>query len=141
MEINLSIFSQRAMKIFQSALRFVTHMEHGFIGSEHFLWALTSDRGEAGRALRRSGLDQKLIEEYLHQYDFDAKAGGRFQAVQISDEAEQVLHIAERRAAAQGRSQVEPEDMLRAILDVGDCAASQLILSLDGDPEEIRRDL
>ena len=34
MEINLSIFSQRAMKIFQSALRFVTHMEHGFIGSE-----------------------------------------------------------------------------------------------------------
>ncbi len=141
MEINLSIFSQRAMKIFQSALRFVTHMEHGFIGSEHFLWALTSDRGEAGRALRRSGLDQKLIEEYLHQYDFDAKAGGRFQAVQISDEAEQVLHIAECRAAAQGRSQVEPEDMLRAILDVGDCAASQLILSLDGDPEEIRRDL
>ena len=141
MEINLSIFSQRTMKIFQSALRFVTHMEHGFIGSEHLLWALASDRGAAGRALRRSGLDQKLLEEYLHQYDFDAKAEGSYQAVQISEEAEQVLHLAERRARNHGHHQVEPEDLLQAILDAGDCAASQLIASLKADPDEIRRDL
>ena len=141
MEINLSIFSQRSMKVFQSALRFVTHMEHGFIGSEHLLWALASDRGAAGRALRRSGLDQKLLEEYLHQYDFDAKAEGSYQAVQISEEAEQVLHLAERRAHNHGHHQVEPEDLLQSILDAGDCAASQLIVSLKADPDEIRKDL
>lgn len=141
MEINLNMFSRRSMKVFQSALRFVTHMEHGFIGSEHLLWALAFDSGAAGRALRRSGLDQKLIEEYLHQYDFDAKAGGSFQAVQISEEAEQVLHIAGRRAKARGHRQTEPEDLLTAILDAGDCAAYQLIVSLKADPEEIRRDL
>ena len=140
MEINLSLFSQRTMKIFQAVLRFVTHMEHGFIGSEHLLWALAADRGPAGRALRRSGLDQKLLEEYLHQYDFDAKAEGSFQAVQISEEAEQVLHLAEKRSHDQGHRQVEPEDLLRAILDAGDCAAYQLITSLEADPEEIRRD-
>ena len=141
MEINLNMFSRRSMKVFQSALRFVTHMEHGFIGSEHLLWALAFDSGAAGRALRRSGLDQKLIEEYLHQYDFDAKAGGSFQAVQISEESEQVLHIAGRRAKARGHRQTEPEDLLSAILDAGDCAAYQLIVSLKADPEEIRRDL
>lgn len=141
MEINLSIFSQRSMKVFQSALRFVTHMEHGFIGSEHLLWALASDRGAAGRALRRSGLEQKLLEEYLHQYDFDAKAEGSYQAVQISEEAEQVLHLAERRAHNHGHHQVEPEDLLQAILDAGDCAAFQLIVSLKADPDEIRKDL
>lgn len=141
MEINLNMFSRRSMKVFQSALRFVTHIEHGFIGSEHLLWALAFDSGAAGRALRRSGLDQKLIEEYLHQYDFDAKAGGSFQAVQISEEAEQVLHIAGRRAKARGHRQTEPEDLLSAILDAGDCAAYQLIVSLKADPEEIRRDL
>ena len=141
MEINLSIFSQRSMKVFQSALRFVTHMEHGFIGSEHLLWALASDRGAAGRALRRSGLEQKLLEEYLHQYDFDAKAEGSYQAVQISEEAEQVLHLAERRAHNHGHHQVEPEDLLQSILDAGDCAASQLIVSLKADPDEIRKDL
>ena len=112
-----------------------------FIGSEHLLWALAQDSGAAGRALRRSGLDWKLIEEYLHQYDFDAKAGGSFHAVQISEEAEQVLHLAENRAKSQGHSKVEPEDLLKGILDAGDCAAAQLIISLKADPEEIRKDL
>lgn len=141
MEINLSIFSQRTMKIFQSALRFTVHMEHGFIGTEHLLWALTQDRGAAGTALRRSGVDAKLVEEYLRQYDFDAKAGGRYQAVQISEEAEQILHLAETRAKRHGHSQMEPEDLLQGILEAGDCAAVQLLISLKADPEEILRDM
>ena len=141
MEINLNAFSKRSMQIFQSALRFVTHMGHGFIGSEHFLWALAQDQGSAGRALRKNGLDKNLIEEYLHQYDLDAKAGGSYRAVQISEEAEQVIHLAERRAERRGREKLEPEDLLRGILDAGECAACQLLHSLETDPEEIRRDL
>ena len=141
MEINLGIFSQHTMKIFQSALRFTVRMEHGFIGTEHLLWALTQDRGAAGTALRRSGVDAKLVEEYLQQYDFDAKAGGRYQAVQISEEAEQILHLAETRAKKHGHSQVEPEDLLQGILEAGDCAAVQLLVSLKADPEEILKDM
>ena len=141
MEINLGIFSQRTMKIFQSALRFTVRMEHGFIGTEHLLWALTQDRGAAGTALRRSGVDAKLVEEYLQQYDYDAKAGGRYQAVQISEEAEQILHLAETRAKKHGHSQVEPEDLLQGILEAGDCAAVQLLVSLKADPEEILKDM
>mgnify|MGYP005786080925 FL=1 len=141
MEINLNAFSKRSMQIFQSALRFVTHMGHGFIGSEHFLWALAQDQGSAGRALRKNGLDKNLIEEYLHQYDLDAKAGGNYRAIQISEEAEQVIHLAERRAESRGREKLEPEDLLRGILDAGECAACQLLHSLETDPEEIRRDL
>ena len=141
MEINLNAFSKRSMQIFQSALRFVTHMGHGFIGSEHFLWALAQDQGSAGRALRKNGLDKNLIEEYLHQYDLDAKAGGNYRAIQISEEAEQVIHLAERRAERRGREKLEPEDLLRGILDAGECAACQLLHSLETDPEEIRRDL
>ena len=132
MEINLNLFGKRMMKVFQSALRFVSYMGHGFIGSEHLLWALSQDTGAAGRALRRNGLDRNLIEEYLRQYDFDANAGGSFHGVQVSGEAEEVLHLAEQRAKAQGHENVEPEDLLRGILDAGECAASQLILSLKG---------
>ena len=141
MEINLNLFGKRMMKVFQSALRFVSYMGHGFIGSEHLLWALSQDTGAAGRALRRNGLDRNLIEEYLRQYDFDANAGGSFHGVQVSGEAEEVLHLAEQRAKAQSHENVEPEDLLRGILDAGECAASQLILSLKADPEEIRSDL
>lgn len=141
MEINLNLFSQRALGVFQSALKFVSRMRHGFIGSEHLLWGLAQDAGTAGRVLRRNGLDPNLIEEYLHQYDLDARAAGEFRAVQISQEAEQVLHLAESRAKAQGRQNVEPEDILRGILDAGECAASQMMLSLDADPEELRGEL
>ncbi len=138
MEINLDHFSKRTLSVFQETLKFVAHMGHGFIGSEHLLWALAKDRGSAGQALRRNGLDQNLIEEYLHQYDFGAAAGGNFRAVQISGEAEQVLHIAEQHAKRCGHTGIEPEDLLNGILDAGECAAAQLIASLETDPEEVR---
>ncbi len=141
MRIDLNLFSQRTLHIFQEALKFVSHMKHGFIGSEHLLWALSQDEGTAGKVLRRNGLDKDLIEDYLHQYDLDARAAGDFRAVQISEEAEQILHLAESRAKSRERSNIEPEDVLRAIIDAGECAASQMILSLDGDLGEIRRGL
>ena len=141
MEINLNLFGKRTMRVYQSAFRFVSYMGHGFIGSEHLLWALAQDQGAAGRALRRNGLDKNLIEEYLRQYDLDASAGGDFYGIQVSGEAEEVLHLSETRAKAQGHREMEPEDLLRGILDAGECAASQLILSLKADPEDIRRDL
>lgn len=141
MRIDLNLFSQRTLHIFQETLQFVSHMRHGFIGSEHLLWALSQDDGTAGKVLRRNGLDKDLIEDYLHQYDLDAKADGDFRSVQVSEEAEQILHLAENRAKSRGRSSIEPEDVLRAIIDAEECAASQMILSLDGDLGEIRRGL
>ena len=141
MEINLNLFSSRMVKVFQAALQFVTHMGHKFIGSEHLLWALAQEEGKAGQVLRRNGLDQKLIEEYLHQYDIDAKAGGNFYAVQISDEAAQVIRLAQTRGEVRGRSQIEPADLLRAILDAGECAAAQLMASLEVDMEALRGEL
>lgn len=141
MEINLNQFSERMLKLFQSAIRFVAHMNHGFIGSEHLLWALAQDSGAAGEALRQNGLSQNLMEEYLHQYDFMASAQGNFHAVQLSQEAEQVLQLAGRRAKSAGHEKVEPEDLLEGILDAGESAAVQMLHSLEADPEAIRRDL
>lgn len=141
MEINLNRFGKRMMKVYQAALRFVSYMRHGFIGSEHLLWALSQDQGAAGRALRRSGLNSGLIEEYLRQYDFDADAGGEFHGIQVSRELEEILRSAESRSGTGDSEDLEPEDVLRSVLDAGDCAAMQLIRSLKTDPEEIRRDL
>lgn len=45
MEINLNLFGKRMMRVYQYALRFVSYMGHGFIGSEHLLWALSQDQG------------------------------------------------------------------------------------------------
>ncbi len=138
MEINLEIFSQETVSLFLSAIRFVLHMGHRFVGSEHLLWALIQDHGRAGQVLRKNGLDQTLVEEYLHQYDWDAKTELNSCAVQISEEAEQIIHLSSGYAKNDGNRQIRPEDILHGILNVSDCAAAQLMRSLEMDLEEIR---
>ena len=107
MDINLNSFDPRMVKVFQAAIRFTSHMKHEFIGSEHLLWALSQDPGAAGQALRKNGLQPNLIEEYLHQYDFSAAAGGNFRAIQMSGEAEQLLRLAESSAKAAGHEKLD----------------------------------
>ena len=138
MEINLGTFSQITANVFLTAIRFAIDMKHRFIGSEHLLWALIQDSGTAGQILREHGMDPSLIEDYLHQYDWDAKADGDYSAVQVSEEAEHVIHLAESYAWNHGNSQLNPEDLLYGILNASECAASQLMLSLEINLEEIR---
>ena len=141
MEINLEIFNQETVRIFLAAIRFALHMGHRFLGSEHLLWALIQDPGKAGQILRKNGLDQTLVEEYLHQYDWDAKAEIKSFAVQLSEEAEQIVRLSENLAKSQGSLQIRPEDLLHGILNTGECAAAQLMRSLEIDPEELRNSL
>ena len=56
MNINLERYSQRALQIFQAALQFAEYMGHGFLGSEHLLWALSKDKGSVGKILRNFGM-------------------------------------------------------------------------------------
>lgn len=141
MEINLEIFNQETVRIFLAAIRFALHMGHRFLGSEHLLWALIQNSGKAGQILRKNGLDQTLVEEYLHQYDWDAKAEIKSFAVQLSEEAEQIVRLSENLAKSQGSLQIRPEDLLHGILNTGECAAAQLMRSLEIDPEELRNSL
>ena len=106
MEINLEIFNQETVRIFLAAIRFALHMGHRFLGSEHLLWALIQNSGKAGQILRKNGLDQTLVEEYLHQYDWDAKAEIKSFAVQLSEEAEQIVRLSENLAKSQGSLQI-----------------------------------
>lgn len=138
MEMNLEMFSQKTVNLFLTAVRFALRMKHRFIGSEHLLWALVQEPGPAGQVLRADGLDQTLIEEYLCQYDWDAKADGDSLSVQVSGEAEQIIRLAEGYARKRESRQMEPEDLLYGILNTADCAAAQLMLSLEMDLDEIR---
>lgn len=141
MKINLEAYSQRSLQIFQMAIQFAAHMGHGFIGSEHLLWALSQEAGRAGRALRKYGLDSNLVKEYLQKYDYDAAASGGSRAIQISQEVEQVLNRSEERANAQKHEKIEPEDLLWGMLQGSDSAAAQLLLSLGIKGEKLQEDL
>ena len=84
---------------------------------------------------------QTLVEDYLRQYDWDAKSEGHYTAIQISQEAEEVLHLSEHYVQNRAEQKLEPEDLLHGILNAGECAAAQLMLSLEIDLDDVRRSL
>ena len=140
MRINLGAYSQRTLQIFQSALQFALRKGHGFVGSEHFLWALSRSGGHTGEFLRKYGVDDKLIEKYISKYDRSIVEEGRPRAIQISEEADEVLHLSEVHANHLGHEKTEPEDLLWGLIETEESAAAQLLLSLDIDLHEIQKD-
>lgn len=140
MKVNLEVYSQRGLQIFQSALKFASRLGHGFLGSEHLLWALAKEGGRSARLLKKYGLDDKLVEEYICRYDGSA-AGIKSRAVQLSGEADQVLSQAQEVSKARGHEKTEPEDILAGILATGESAAVQLLWSLGVSTEEMKKEL
>ena len=100
--------------------------------------ALAKEGGFAGRALENCGLDEKLLEEYVRRYD-----GGVTQihsrAIQVSGEADEVLYQASLAARERDREKVEPVDLLAGILRADQCAAAQLLQSMDVQREMVQR--
>ena len=140
MKVDLEVYSQSGLQIFQNALKFAVRMEHGFLGSEHLLWALAKEGGGAARLLKEHGLDDKLVEEYIRRYDGSA-AGVKARAIQISGEADEVLGRAQDEAKARGHEKTGPEDILAGILATAECAAVQLLRSLGVSTEEMKREI
>ena len=140
MKVNLEVYSQSGLQIFQNALKFAARMGHGYLGSEHLLWALAKEGGRSARLLKQYGLDDKLVEEYIRRYDGSA-AGIKARAIQISGEADEVLGQAQTAAKARGHEKTGPEDILAGILSTGECAAVQLLWSLGVNTEEMKKEL
>lgn len=141
MRVNLEKYSQRTLRLFQSALQFAAHMGHGFLGSEHLLWAMANEKGPAGEILRKHGIDGNLLEEYLRRYDSDAAESGGARAIQISQEADQVLHLGEMHGNMKQHEKTEPEDLLWGMSQAQESAAAQILLSLEIRPEKIEEEL
>ena len=140
MKVNLELYSQRALEVFQTALKLAAKMGHGFLGSEHLLWALTKEDGRVQKILLKHGLDDKLLEEYVRRYD-----GGVTQvhsrAIQISGEADEVLYQTVAAARENDREKAEPSDLLVGILKADQCAAAKLLRSLNVSAEELKNEL
>lgn len=139
MKVNLTIYSQKALQVFQKALRFASDLGHTFLGSEHLLWALAGGDDNPSRVLKHYGIDQKLLKEYISRYDEDAP-GIKSRAVQISGEADEVLHQAELSSQKRGADKIEPGDIFMGILTTGESAAVQLLRSLDVNIDDMKAD-
>ncbi len=142
MNLDLEAYSEQAQAIFQSMYNSAAEMGHGFIGSEHILLGIAQNESKASRVLRHFGVDAGLIESYIREKDTDAAtAVGGTQVLQFTPEAEHVFTLAEELAKRMQVSKIEPEHILLAISQDRQCAAAQLLMSLDLDLDAIRNKL
>ncbi len=142
MNLDLEKYSERTKEMFRLIYDSATGMSHGFIGSEHILAGIVKDDGKASRVLLDFGVDADLIETYLKTYDTDAvSASGGTQILQLTPEAEHIFTLAERETKRMNAPRTEPEHMLIAILRDRECAAAQLLLSLERDLDAIKNRL
>lgn len=141
MNLNPKTYGSRTAGVLYEVFRFAAGMGHGFAGSEHVLWGIACEQGRAAAVLRKHGLEPDLIEEYIKRYDQDAAESGGVQAIQLSEEMQQVLMAAEEAAKKKGEKTVEPEHLLLGILEKKESAAVQMLRSLGADPKEIKAEL
>ncbi len=139
MNLDLDKYSEEAKEIFQSMYDAAADLGHGFIGSEHILLGIAKSDGKASHVLQHYGVDAALIESYMRSRDTDAaEAEGGTQVLQFTPEAEHIFTIAEDLADRMQSAKIEPEHLLLAVTQDKECAAAQLLLSLDRDLDAIR---
>ncbi len=142
MNLDLEQYSEQAQAIFQSMYNSAAEMGHGFIGSEHILLGIAQNDSKASRVLKHFGVDAGLIESYIRTKDTDAATTvGGTQVLQFTPEAEHVFTLAEELAKRMQAPKIEPEHLLLAISQDRQCAAAQLLMSMDRDLDAIRNKL
>ncbi|MDR2932014.1 MAG: ATP-dependent Clp protease ATP-binding subunit, partial [Oscillospiraceae bacterium] len=137
MNLNQDAYGKRSIQLFQAVFQFAARMGHGFIGSEHLLWGIAKEQGQAAHILKGYGLEADFIEEYIKQHDHDAVSAGGGRIIHFTAELERVVERAEDTARKLSYREIEPEHLLWGILTEKQCAAAQLILSLDVDPDDM----
>ncbi len=142
MNLDLEQYSEQAQAIFQSMYNSAAEMGHGFIGSEHILLGIAQNDSKASRVLKHFGVDAGLSESYIRTKDTDAATTvGGTQVLQFTPEAEHVFTLAEELAKRMQAPKIEPEHLLLAISQDRQCAAAQLLMSMDRDLDAIRNKL
>lgn len=135
-------FDQQTRILLRRAMTLASEMEHGFAGSEHILLAVSEEKdSSAAKALLKAGFDDKLIGDLIREYDDDAAKATRGFIINLSEEAERVLELAEEQADKLHHESTEPEHILLAILLEKNSAANQLLSSGGADPDKIIKDL
>ncbi len=126
--------SERLVQASQGAFRLAAELQHGFVGSEHYLYALSREEGSiAAAALNGAGITSELIREYIEKYDEDARAASGT-LLTISEETQKIGEIAAERI---GNGQLYPEHVLEVMMEQETCAAFQMVQSLGAVPERI----
>ncbi len=119
-------FTEKAEGAIENALAAACSLGHSYVGSEHLLLGILSERDSLGaRALSRCGVREGELRRCLRETRGEGCPGGSAQG--LSCEARRVMEKAGGEALSMSRGCIGTEHILLAMLREEDCGALRLL--------------
>ncbi len=136
-------FTPRAKKVLELSLREALQLGHGYIGAEHILLGLVREgEGVAAQVLKKFGADLGVLRELvvagIGGEELEPSRGRRFPEP-LSESAYALLVLADVSARDLGRHEIEPTDILLALIASDDPEVKELMGSWGIDLAAVRR--
>ncbi len=134
-------FTGRAQNALNAALREAVALGHTYIGSEHLLLGLLSEREcIAARLLTARGVGTERVRAAV--VELSGRGGeSRVSPADMTPRTRKILQDAAVASGHTGQSYVGTEHLLLALLDEGECVAVRLLASMEIPLDELRRDV
>ncbi len=131
------MLSPQAGEMITEAFQLANGVGHGFVGSEHILWAIASGKYFAAQVLAEAGLNAELVRQLAEHTGGAREMGGGSGLRLMTGDAIGVLEHSEAQAKRLRHSEIEPEHILLSILQRGECTACRLIVSAGCEPHKL----
>jgi len=131
-------FTDRARRVLVLAQEEARLLDHGFIGTEHILLGLLSERdGVAGRALTQVGVSLDAARAQVKE-SIGLSGGPPAESVPFTPRAKKVLELSLREALRLGHNYIGTEHMLLGLLREGEGVSAQVLANLGAEPGRVR---
>jgi hypothetical protein len=133
-------FNQPAREVVARALAEARAFGHRYLGTEHLLLALTSDRGLAGATLAALGVTERAVRDSIERIIGRGRSG-EGAALGITPRTKRVLEAAAKEPKRVGRQRcADPEHLLLA-LAASDGVAGDILAELSAGEDVVREQL
>lgn len=134
--------TEACLEIIDYAATFSKNKKHGYVGSEHFLYAMTKAVGcTAGRVLKENGVEADAIEKLIcEQIALPGKVLTK-ERDGFSPKAREILLQAQEIAAEYGLDRIATEHLLIAMISDGDNLAIRLLNTISVNIQKLYIDL
>ena len=134
-------FTKKAQNALNSAQRLAAEMGHTFVGSEHLLLGLISEKdGIASRVLEERGVTLDKTRQLIGT-DVGFGKPTSLTAADITPRTKRIIEASASIAVGMGHGYIGTEHLLLAACDEGECFAVKLISDQGASAADIKRDI
>ena len=134
-------FTDRSRRVLVLAQEEARLLNHSFIGTEHILLGLVSEReGVAAKVLESLGITLTAVRKEVRD-SIGAVASVPTGSPPFTPRAKKVLELALREALQLGHSYIGTEHLLLGLVCEGEGVAAQVLQSLGADLQRVRREV